>query len=72
MTSFLLAPIGAKQQPGNLSQAIDLYLIARQQLENGLGLTVPTRLGTTVQDALRRHRITTVSPSTDQPAVPRR
>ena len=67
MTSYLLAPIGVRQQPGNISQAVDLYLIARQRLASECEVTVPTTLGNVVHDALRRHGIVASSHPSDQP-----
>ncbi len=55
MSSHLLRPMGIESVPTTIESAVSLYLEARREQENRLGVDVSEELGSEVRQALRKH-----------------
>ncbi|HEY3050739.1 MAG TPA: nucleotidyltransferase domain-containing protein [Gaiellaceae bacterium] len=52
MHRLMLEPMGADNRPGSISEAVDLYLDRRDELEQRFGVRVPRELESEVRPAL--------------------
>jgi hypothetical protein len=48
MTWYILSPMGIERTPGDLNEAVDLYLVARSEHEQRFGVHVDPELGSQV------------------------
>ncbi len=54
MSSYLLRPMGAEAVPSSIETAVDLYMAARRELEERLGVVVSDAIEREVRRALRQ------------------
>jgi hypothetical protein len=56
MYDLMLAPMGAEAPPASVDEAVETYLVLRDQLEECYGVDVPRKLESAVRPQLSRAR----------------